>query len=177
VGWRAHTTRQLCREQLGVHPCDKRRPLQYYRHRFPAVDFSEVRCEEDELWDAQHRESVAEIRERAVAFLQWLTAQCVPPPSTLAPTFRALPQSSYACPTVNGQPEESEWVRCFALNTSECPQHTPALRMEHSSQSQREMRWGPATVKRARAQRVSFLCDTELCSIQCPPPPVRVQHS
>ena len=75
MGCCAHTTRQSCREQLGVHQCDKRRPLQYYRDRFPAVDFSEVLCEEDHLWDAKRRESVAEIRERAVAFLQWLTAQ------------------------------------------------------------------------------------------------------
>ena len=80
----------MCREQLGVHPCDKRRPLQYYRERFPAVDFAHVPCEEDVLWDAERRESVKDIRERAVAFLQWLTAQCVPPPSLLAGGSRSV---------------------------------------------------------------------------------------
>jgi len=73
-----------------VHPCDKRRPLQYYRERFPAVDFAHVPCEEDVLWDAERRESVKDIRERAVAFLQWLTAQCVPPPSLLAGGSRSV---------------------------------------------------------------------------------------
>jgi hypothetical protein len=77
---------QLCREQLGVHPCDKRRPLAHYRERYPAVDFdSHVRHEHDELWAADQRESVDDIRARAISFLQWLSARCEPYPWELTP--------------------------------------------------------------------------------------------
>ncbi|PSS26168.1 Phosphoglycerate mutase-like protein, partial [Actinidia chinensis var. chinensis] len=31
---------ELCREHLGVHPCDKRRSISEYQCLFPAVDFS-----------------------------------------------------------------------------------------------------------------------------------------
>ncbi|XP_057488860.1 phosphoglycerate mutase-like protein 1 isoform X2 [Actinidia eriantha] len=31
---------ELCREHLGVHPCDKRRSISEYQYLFPAVDFS-----------------------------------------------------------------------------------------------------------------------------------------
>lgn len=36
-------TIQMCREHLGQHPCDKRRPTRELAHAFPAVDFSLVR--------------------------------------------------------------------------------------------------------------------------------------
>jgi len=66
---------ELCREQLGGNPCDKRRPISHQREAFPVVDFSEVECDEDEPWEAYgpgRRESVAQIQARALAFLQWL---------------------------------------------------------------------------------------------------------
>ncbi|XP_045799347.1 phosphoglycerate mutase-like protein 1 isoform X2 [Trifolium pratense] len=31
---------ELCREHLGVHPCDKRRSITEYQNMFPAIDFS-----------------------------------------------------------------------------------------------------------------------------------------
>ncbi|KAG4954879.1 hypothetical protein JHK87_040473 [Glycine soja] len=31
---------ELCREQIGVHPVDKRRTVSEYRNIFPAIDFS-----------------------------------------------------------------------------------------------------------------------------------------
>uniref|UniRef100_A0A2P2KPY6 Phosphoglycerate mutase-like protein 1 n=1 Tax=Rhizophora mucronata TaxID=61149 RepID=A0A2P2KPY6_RHIMU len=33
---------ELCREHLGVHPCDRRRNISEYRSLFPAIDFSLV---------------------------------------------------------------------------------------------------------------------------------------
>mmetsp|Transcript_14541 Transcript_14541/g.27944 ORF Transcript_14541/g.27944 Transcript_14541/m.27944 type:complete len:306 (-) Transcript_14541:341-1258(-) len=63
---------ELCREMIGVHPCDKRRDLAYYKRNFPAVDFSLVDSEQDELWRADERETRPEIQARAVRFLQWV---------------------------------------------------------------------------------------------------------
>uniref|UniRef100_A0A061RJL2 Phosphoglycerate mutase-like protein n=1 Tax=Tetraselmis sp. GSL018 TaxID=582737 RepID=A0A061RJL2_9CHLO len=66
---------ELCREQLGRNPCDRRVPLSVLRERFPGVDFSEVETESDEMWAAfgpERREGVAEIQERALSFLRWL---------------------------------------------------------------------------------------------------------
>jgi len=37
---------ELCREHLGVHPCDRRRPLAAYRAAFPALDWSQCETEE-----------------------------------------------------------------------------------------------------------------------------------
>lgn len=34
---------ELCREHMGLHPCDKRKNISEYRKTFPAVDFSQVR--------------------------------------------------------------------------------------------------------------------------------------
>lgn len=64
-----------CREHLGVHPCDKRRPLREVKPCFPAVDFSLVEDEEDVLWRLEHRETHEEIRRRGVRFLQWLMSR------------------------------------------------------------------------------------------------------
>jgi hypothetical protein len=58
------TPAACCREHLGVHPCDKRRPLAHYRANFPAVDFSAVEEEEDILWLEEHRESAADLQAR-----------------------------------------------------------------------------------------------------------------
>lgn len=63
---------ELCREQFGLHPCDKRNPLRQIRTLFPGVDFSGVESEEDVLWKADVRETDDEVRARARAFVQWL---------------------------------------------------------------------------------------------------------
>lgn len=81
---------ELCREHLGVHPCDRRRPLSYYRKAYPALDWSQVEEEEarapprvetafhspvrlqDVLWTADTRESDEALALRAGAFLRWL---------------------------------------------------------------------------------------------------------
>ncbi|KAI3425092.1 hypothetical protein D9Q98_008470 [Chlorella vulgaris] len=62
-----------CREQLGKHPCDKRRPMREISPSFPAVDFSLLESDEDNLWlSADWRESHDEIRKRGVEFVRWL---------------------------------------------------------------------------------------------------------
>ena len=41
---------ELCREHIGLNPCDRRRGTAEYRAMFPGVDFSEVTEEDDVLW-------------------------------------------------------------------------------------------------------------------------------
>ncbi|EFJ50919.1 hypothetical protein VOLCADRAFT_57872 [Volvox carteri f. nagariensis] len=66
---------ELCREHIGVHPCDRRSPVSEYKKRFPAVDFSLVDPDEDALWTPNHRETKDEIRRRGLAFLKWLATR------------------------------------------------------------------------------------------------------
>lgn len=63
---------ELCREHLGVHPCDRRRSRTFLRDTFPGVDFGEVEDEEDVQWSPTHRETHDEITSRGRAFMQWL---------------------------------------------------------------------------------------------------------
>ncbi|KAK1568732.1 hypothetical protein Q3G72_028051 [Acer saccharum] len=63
---------ELCREHLGVHPCDKRRSISDYQFLFPAIDFSLIENDEDVLWKADIRETKAEVAARGLKFLNWL---------------------------------------------------------------------------------------------------------
>ncbi|KAK4751473.1 hypothetical protein SAY87_004955 [Trapa incisa] len=63
---------ELCREHLGVHPCDKRRSISDYRPLFPAIDFSLIEHEEDVLWKPDVREEDEEVAIRGMKFLNWL---------------------------------------------------------------------------------------------------------
>ncbi|WVZ19621.1 hypothetical protein V8G54_006943 [Vigna mungo] len=63
---------ELCREHLGVHPCDKRRSITDYRHMFPAIDFSLIENDEDILWKPDIREKNEEVAARGLKFLEWL---------------------------------------------------------------------------------------------------------
>ncbi|KAI3925566.1 hypothetical protein MKW98_001420 [Papaver atlanticum] len=63
---------ELCREQLGVHPCDRRRSISEYRTIFPAIDFSLIEDEEDVLWEADARESRKAVAARGMKFINWL---------------------------------------------------------------------------------------------------------
>ncbi|TXG54092.1 hypothetical protein EZV62_019348 [Acer yangbiense] len=60
---------ELCREHLGVHPCDKRRSISDYQFLFPAIDFSLAKNDEDVLWKADIRETKAEVAARGLKFL------------------------------------------------------------------------------------------------------------
>ncbi|KAG2391687.1 Phosphoglycerate mutase-like protein [Vigna angularis] len=62
---------ELCREQIGLHPCDKRRTISEYRNMFPAIDFSLIESEEDILWKPDVREKVEAVSARGLKFLEW----------------------------------------------------------------------------------------------------------
>ncbi|KAK4438066.1 Phosphoglycerate mutase-like protein 1 [Sesamum alatum] len=63
---------ELCREHLGVHPCDKRRSISEYQCLFPAVDFSLIESDDDSLWKADVRETKEEVAARGMNFMNWL---------------------------------------------------------------------------------------------------------
>uniref|UniRef100_A0A7N2N6P9 Phosphoglycerate mutase-like protein 1 n=1 Tax=Quercus lobata TaxID=97700 RepID=A0A7N2N6P9_QUELO len=70
---------ELCREHLGLHPCDKRRSITEYRPLFPAVDFSLasnlsllIENDDDILWMPDIRERDEEVAARGQKFLKWL---------------------------------------------------------------------------------------------------------
>ncbi|GAU48514.1 hypothetical protein TSUD_244340 [Trifolium subterraneum] len=62
---------ELCREQMGLHPCDKRRTVSEYRNLFPGIDFSLVETNEDTWWTPE-REKKEEVIGRGLKFLEWL---------------------------------------------------------------------------------------------------------
>ncbi|KAL0384377.1 UNVERIFIED_CONTAM: Phosphoglycerate mutase-like protein 1 [Sesamum radiatum] len=63
---------ELCREHLGVHPCDKRRSVSESQCLFPAVDFSLIESDDDSLWKADVRETKEEVAARGMNFMNWL---------------------------------------------------------------------------------------------------------
>ncbi|XP_019424162.1 PREDICTED: phosphoglycerate mutase-like protein 1 isoform X2 [Lupinus angustifolius] len=63
---------ELCREHLGVHPCDRRRSISECQFLFPAVDFSLIDSDEDDLWKENIRETKEELAARGMKFLNWL---------------------------------------------------------------------------------------------------------
>ncbi|KAF7847786.1 hypothetical protein BT93_L2577 [Corymbia citriodora subsp. variegata] len=63
---------ELCRERLGVNPCDKRRSISEYQLLFPAIDFSSIENEDDVLWTPDVRENNEEVAVRGMKFLDWL---------------------------------------------------------------------------------------------------------
>ncbi|CAO2833845.1 unnamed protein product [Amaranthus hypochondriacus] len=63
---------ELCREHLGVHPCDKRRSKSKYETLFPAIDFSLIESDEDTWWKEDVRETDEEVAERGMKFMKWL---------------------------------------------------------------------------------------------------------
>ncbi|CAN6459542.1 unnamed protein product [Victoria cruziana] len=63
---------ELCREHLGVHPCDRRRKISDYQTLFPAIDFSLIENDEDILWKPDIREPIDEVANRGKKFINWL---------------------------------------------------------------------------------------------------------
>ncbi|CEG40202.1 Predicted phosphoglycerate mutase [Plasmopara halstedii] len=60
---------EKCREVFGCHTCDKRRSVLELKQKFPDVDFSAIKDENDILWTSTHRETDEEIQTRAKLFL------------------------------------------------------------------------------------------------------------
>ncbi|KAK3231121.1 hypothetical protein Dsin_003002 [Dipteronia sinensis] len=63
---------ELCRERMGVHPCDKRGSISEYQSNFPVIDFKLVESEDDILWKADTREPLEEVAARGMKFIKWL---------------------------------------------------------------------------------------------------------
>lgn len=63
---------EICRERRGPSSCDSRRPRSRAAAAFPALDFSLVEDEEDQLWQPGHVEPEEEVVLRGRQFLQWL---------------------------------------------------------------------------------------------------------
>ena len=53
--------KEMMREVLGAHTCDQRSTKTVLAERYPEAVFEEGFKEEDELWDAHHRETDEEI--------------------------------------------------------------------------------------------------------------------
>ncbi|KAJ7132667.1 histidine phosphatase superfamily [Mycena filopes] len=58
-----------CREEYGEHTCDKRNTRTYIRDTFPQFDIDDDLTEEDELWEADARETPAHATARAKTVL------------------------------------------------------------------------------------------------------------
>lgn len=56
---------QYCREENGVHTCDKRRSKTYINDEFPKFDVEEGFSEDDRLWEADVRETKGQVDQRA----------------------------------------------------------------------------------------------------------------
>ncbi|KAK2464592.1 hypothetical protein APHAL10511_003381 [Amanita phalloides] len=56
---------EMCREENGVHTCDKRRTRTYIHEMFPLYEIEQGLTEEDELWSPDVRESTNELVVRA----------------------------------------------------------------------------------------------------------------
>ncbi|TYH35029.1 hypothetical protein ES332_D13G165200v1 [Gossypium tomentosum] len=63
---------ELCRDRLGVRPCDMRRKMSDCRSRFPWIDFSMMDVEDDNLWNPELRESEEELAKRVIELLNWV---------------------------------------------------------------------------------------------------------
>ncbi|XP_039003392.1 phosphoglycerate mutase-like protein 1 [Hibiscus syriacus] len=63
---------ELCRDRLGVRPCDMRRRVSECQALFPSFDFSMMDGEDDRIWNPDVREPEEEIAARMVLFMKWL---------------------------------------------------------------------------------------------------------
>ncbi|KAL0697534.1 hypothetical protein Bca4012_053656 [Brassica carinata] len=63
---------ELCRERMGLYPCDRRESISTRRNCFPEIDFTMVESDEDALWREEERENLEEVSARGLRFLKWL---------------------------------------------------------------------------------------------------------
>ena len=72
IPWVAH---EGCREETGLHVCNKRRPLSQIQADYPELQFHGDISEEDTLWDPHQRENGASKSDRIYQFLVDFVAQ------------------------------------------------------------------------------------------------------
>eukprot|EP01024_Parvocaulis_polyphysoides_P044453 TRINITY_DN40998_c0_g1_i1.p4 TRINITY_DN40998_c0_g1~~TRINITY_DN40998_c0_g1_i1.p4 ORF type:complete len:139 (-),score=11.45 TRINITY_DN40998_c0_g1_i1:855-1271(-) len=65
----------MAREQLGCHPCDKRRTKSHLEVQFPGVDFSLIEHEDDVYYQDDVRESAQQIQARGLKLIQFLMSR------------------------------------------------------------------------------------------------------
>lgn len=63
---------EWCREHMGVHPCDRRRPISILQSQYPAIDFTNLAMDQDVYWKKDHRETDDEVKYRTRVFANWL---------------------------------------------------------------------------------------------------------
>jgi len=63
---------ELCREYVGLNPCDRRNSTSYQKKAFPGVDWSFITLEEDTLFPKDSHESMEHLGARVVEFMEWL---------------------------------------------------------------------------------------------------------
>jgi hypothetical protein len=61
--------KESLRERLGVHTCDQRSSRTWIASAFPSFEIEQGFVEEDELWDAERRETIEEHVERSKGLL------------------------------------------------------------------------------------------------------------
>ncbi|KAH1057678.1 hypothetical protein J1N35_035743 [Gossypium stocksii] len=66
---------ELCRDRMGVRPCDMRRRVSECQALFPSIDFSMMDGEEDSMWNPDIRESEEEMAARMGLLMNWLWAR------------------------------------------------------------------------------------------------------
>ncbi|XP_024009110.1 phosphoglycerate mutase-like protein isoform X2 [Eutrema salsugineum] len=63
---------EICRERMGLYPCDRRERISTHRTCFSEIDFTMIESDEDVLWQAGERENLEEVSARGLRFLTWL---------------------------------------------------------------------------------------------------------
>ncbi|MFS7949287.1 putative histidine phosphatase superfamily, clade-1 [Helianthus anomalus] len=63
---------ELCREDTGINPCDRRRSISEYKPMFPAIDFSLIETDRDVWWSPKTREKPEDVVARGLKFMKWL---------------------------------------------------------------------------------------------------------
>ncbi|KAL1214209.1 Phosphoglycerate mutase-like protein [Cardamine amara subsp. amara] len=63
---------EICRERMGLYPCDRRASITTSRTCFPEIDFTMIESDEDALWKDKEREKLEEVATRGLQFFNWL---------------------------------------------------------------------------------------------------------
>ncbi|XP_056862036.1 phosphoglycerate mutase-like protein isoform X2 [Raphanus sativus] len=101
---------EICRERMGLYPCDKRESIGTYRTCFSEIDFT--MSDEDALW-AEERENMKDVSARGLHFLKWLWER---PEKDIAVVSHGifLQQTLRALHEIVGTPVEDNHLKRFA---------------------------------------------------------------
>ncbi|XP_010544449.1 PREDICTED: phosphoglycerate mutase-like protein 1 [Tarenaya hassleriana] len=104
---------ELCRERMGLYPCDRRKGIGEYMDRFPEIDFSMIENEEDVSWQSEKREDLVEVAARGLQFLKWVLER---PEKEIAIVSHGifLQQTLHAFRNKHGIPFEDKLLTRFA---------------------------------------------------------------